>query len=397
MARNGTSRLLRAINRSAILEILRQRSPISRSQLAKVSNISLPTVMRIVDDLIEERLVRETGKKRMGPGRPASLVEFDGQAFAIVGIDLGGTKLYGTVADLSGTVQHSLYRTHEENQAQTNGDYLAGLRRFIERLLEMPRPDGQQIRGIGVGAPGVTIVPEGIVTWAPSLGWRDLPLQEHLRDYFELPVIVENDVNLAALGEWGFGAGKGSSSMVAMTLGTGIGAGIIIDGAIYRGFNQAAGEIGYMIPSVNYLGRSYEGFGALEMLASGSGIAALGETLRREAGLSQPGEKIDAPFVFACSKAGESWAQQVLDETAEYLALAIANLSTILNPELVVIGGGVASSAYPMLERIRERLQGVIPYAPRLELSQLGREAAVMGAIMLVTKATDDYVVVKQL
>jgi len=397
MSRSGTAPLLRTINRSAVLELVRENSPLSRSQIAKQLNISLPTVMRIVDDLMVEGLVRETGAKDTNKGRPASLIEFDGRSCAIVGVDLGGTKIYGMVADLAGNVQQSLYRTHEENQASTGGDYLAGLVEFIDQLLEAPRPPGQQIRGVGVGVPGVTLVPEGIVTWAPSLEWRDLPLQDILSERFDLPVTVVNDVNLAALGEWGFGAGRGSSSMVAITLGTGIGGGIIIGGEIYHGHNQAAGEIGYMLPGIKYLGQVYKEFGALEMIASGTGIADRARALLQESDIALPEGRLDARTVFEQAQEGAAWAQQVVDETVDYLALAIANISSVLDPELVTLGGGVSSSSHLLIDPIRQRLQGIIPYVPRLVLSELGREAAVMGAIMHVMKATDEYVVVKQL
>ena len=305
--------------------------------------------------------------------------------------------MYGMVADLAGDVQYSLYRTHEENRAYTNGDYLEGLYQFIEQLLDAPRPPDQQIRGIGVGAPGITRVPEGVITWAPSLDWRDLPLQTLLTERYGLPVTVENDVNLAALGEQGFGAGKGSSNMVIITLGTGIGAGIIIDGAIYHGHNQAAGEIGYMLPSTSFLGQYYDGFGALEMLASGTGIADRACKLLQQQKIPLPEQRLDARYVFSQAQEGVGWAQQVVDETADLLALAIANISTILDPEVLVLGGGVSNSAHVLIEPIQKRLKGVIPYIPRIVLSKLGRKAVVMGVIMHVMKATDDYVVVKKL
>jgi glucokinase len=209
--------------------------------------------------------------------------------------------------------------------------------------------------------------------------------------------MVENDVNLAALGEWGFGAGQAVSNMVIISLGTGIGAGIIIDGSLYRGFNQAAGEIGYMLPSIDHLGVRYDGFGALEQLASGTGIAERAKALLLRSGSSLPADPVDAPYVFLRAEAGDDWAKQVVGETVDLLAMAIANLSVVLNPEIVVIGGGVATASATFLDRIGQQLADVIPFAPRLVLSKLGRKAAVMGAIMLVMKATDEHLVVKQL
>ena len=395
MRQSVTARLMRNINRSAILELIREESPISRSQVARQLNMSLPTVMRIVDDLMEEDLVRLRGIGESTGGRPSSLLEFNGDAYAVVGVDLGGTKMFGTVADLSGIIQHERYIPHKHDNGPQQ--YFDELCEFIQMLLDAPRPPGQRIRGIGVGAPGFTLVPEGVVTWAPSLGWRDLPLQDMLSDCFDMPVFVENDVNLTALGEWGFGAGRGTSNLVSIAIGTGIGAGIIIGGALYRGHNQGAGEVGYLLPGVEFLGRSYDQFGALESLASGTGIAKRACQLLEQENKPIPSQELTAHDVFAAARAGEAWAQQVISETIDYLSLAIASISSLLDPEIIVLGGGVARSADLLIEPILQRLEGVVQFVPQMVASPLGRRAAAMGAIMLVLNATTEYFVVKRL
>ena len=394
LRQTGTASLMRSINRSAILDLIRENSPIARSQIARQLNMSLPTVMRIVDELIAEDLVHPHGSNESTGGRPRPLLEFNGQAYAVVGVDLGGTKMFGTLADLNGSVQHEVYIPHDENETD---DCLERLCELIQRLLDVPRPAGQRVRGIGVGVPSITLTPEGIVTWAPSLGWRDLPLKKILTDRFAMPVLVENDVNLAALGEWGFGAGRGTQNMVCIAVGTGIGAGIIIGGALYGGHNQAAGEIGYLPPSIEYLGHCYDQFGSLENLASGTGIAARARQLLEKEGRPVPAEGLSAEDVFAAARRGEAWARQVVGDTVDYLSLAIAGVSALLNPEMVVLGGGVARSADLLIEPILRRLQGVVPFVPRVTASSLGRRAATMGAIMLVLHATTGYVVAQRL
>ena len=193
----------------------------------------------------------------------------------MVGVDLGGTKILGTVADLDGQVQHEIYSLHREAGPSQMFERLCTL---IEQLLAASRPDGQRFRGIGIGAPGFVRNPEGLVAWAPSLDWREVPLKQMLAERFGLPVFVENDVNLAALGELGFGGGRGVQNLVCLAIGTGIGAGVVIDGAVYSGSHQSAGEIGYLPPGIQFLGHrrngsGLSGFGPLESLASGSGIA----------------------------------------------------------------------------------------------------------------------------
>jgi len=393
MRQTGTASLMRSINRSAILDLIRENNPIARSQIAQQLNMSLPTVMRIVDELVAEDLVHPHGGLESTGGRPRPLLEFNGQAYAVVGVDLGGTKMFGTLADLNGSVQHEVYIPHDDG----TDDCLERLCELIQQLLDVSRPAGQRIRGIGVGVPSITLTPEGIVAWAPSLGWRDLPLKKILTERFAMPVLVENDVNLAALGEWGFGAGRGTQNMVCIAVGTGIGAGIIMGGALYGGHNQAAGEIGYMPPSVEYLGRCYDQFGALENLASGTGIATRARQLLEKEGLPIPAEGLSAEVVFRAARGGEGWARQVVGDTVDYLSLAIASISSLLNPEMVVLGGGVARSADLLIGPILGRLQGVVPFVPRVVASSLGRRAAAMGAIMLVLQATTGYVVAQRL
>ena len=354
----------------------------------------MPTVMRIVDSLIEEDLVRPLDRVESSGGRPRSLIAFNGDAQAAIGIDLGGSKMFGAVANLEGQVLHESYVPWKVGGPE---DTLEELCRLIESLLEVPLPSGQQIRGIGVGAPGVTYSREGVVSWAPSLGWRDLPLKAILSERFDAPVMVDNDVNLSALGEYGFGAGKGCDSLICIAVGTGIGAGIIIDGAPYRGHRYSAGEIGYLLPGVNFLGRRYEGFGALESLASGTGIADRARQLLEREGSPLLDGDLDAEAVFAAARQGQSWGKQVVEETIDYLSLAIASASALLDPEIIVLGGGVARSADLLIEPILARLDGVVPSMPKLVASTLGRRAAVMGAIMLVMYGTTEHVVINRL
>jgi predicted NBD/HSP70 family sugar kinase len=390
--RTVTVSTMRTINRTAVLDMIRLHSPISRTHIAHLLHASLPTIMRSVDDLVATDLVRLSDRTETNGGRPSRLLEFNGPSYAVVGVDLGGSSMYGTVADLSGRIQHEIHMPQVENDPEEN---LQRLYRLIEDLLSAPRPSGQSVRGIGVGAPGVTCFPEGMVTWAPSLGWRDLPLQALLSQHFEPPVLVENDVNLAALGEHGFGAGRGVHSLVCLAIGTGVGAGIILNGALYRGFHLAAGEIGYLLPAVQFLRQRYERYGALETLASGTGIAARARQLLQERGAAIPAG-LSAEHVFSAARLNETWACQVLEETADYLSLAIAAVSCLLDPELVVLGGGITPSAAVLLEPLRARLEGTVPFLPRLEISQLGYRAAVMGAIMLVLSGTMEHLVVER-
>jgi len=387
----ATAHLIRRLNRSAVLDLIRTGKPIARAEIARRLKMSLPTVMRIVDSLISEDLVHPNGIIEASGGRPRPLLEFNADGYGVVGVDLGGTKMYGALANLDGKILHEATIKISENSPEEN---LACLVSLIEQLLAKPLLPGMRIRGIGIGVPGVTYSDQGVVSWAPSLGWRDLPLKSLLSDRFDMPVLVENDVNLAALGEYGFGAGKGVSSLVCISVGTGIGAGIVIDRSIYRGYNQSAGEVGYLPPGIEYLGQACDRFGALESLASGSGIVDRSRRLLQKQGSPDPGAEFSAQDVFNAARRSERWACQIVEETVDYLSMAVASVSVLLDPELIVLGGGVARSADILIEPVRQRLQGLVPSLPRILQSPLEYRAAVMGAIMLVLDATTEHVAV---
>lgn len=383
----ATSELIRTINRSAVLDLIRLNGPLSRAELARRTGASLSTVMRVVDELMAEDLIMDAGSGQSTGGRPGSLVGFNHTGFAVVAVDLGGTKIYGTLTDLGGNVQHEI-------SMPTGADSLQDLTGVIETLADVPRPSGQKIMGIGVGVPGVT-APDGTVMNAPALGWKDVPLSAILAGRFDHPVFIENDVNLATLGEYGFGAGQGVENLINIFIGTGIGAGIIIGGALYRGFNCAAGEVGHMVPGPEFLGREFAGFGALETVAAGNGIAQRARQAAQDAG--SPGDALTTRDVFDAARDGEPWAVRLVDEAVDYLALTVANVSVLLDPELILLGGGMMESADLLFEPLRSRIEGLIHRTPQLALSSLGPRATVLGATMLVLTAVTGSTAVRQL
>jgi glucokinase len=385
---------MRDINRSAILEIIRRESPIARSTIAQRLDVSLPTVMRIVDGLIDEGFVRLHGSTEWSGGRRRPLLEFNAEGYLILGVDMGGTKIYGALSDLGGNVLDEMniawHGTSEE-------DSFSHLTTLIDTLLESAKLAGRQVHGIGVGAPGITLHKEGIVKWASTLHWKDFPLKQRLSELYPLLITVDNDVNLAAMGELWFGAGQNTQNMVMVAIGTGIGAGIIIDGALYRGANEASGEIGNMLPGCEFLGKNFEDFGALESVASGTGIAERARVTLKGKFTIEELENLIAEDVFEAAKQNQEWASKIINETVDYLAIAIANLAVAFDPELIILGGGVSRSAEMLVEPILHRMEGAIPMLPRLVVSNLGLRAGVMGAITNVLHNTANFYVVHKL
>ncbi len=389
-----TSAAMREINRSAILEIIRRESPIARSTIAERLDVSLPTVMRIVDDLIDEGFIRHHGGKEWSGGRKRPLLEFNPEGRLILGVDMGGTKMYGALSDLGGNILDEMNISSHGNSGEDSYDRLTQL---IDTLLASPKLAGRKVDGIGVGAPGITLHKEGIVTWANTLHWQNFPLKKRLSERYPLPITVDNDVNLAAMGELWFGAGQNTQNMVMVAIGTGIGAGIIIDGALYRGASEASGEIGNMLPGSEFLGKNFEEFGALESVASGTGIADRARLALKNKRTPEELENLTAEDVFEAAKQRQQWAWRIIDETVDYLAIAIANLAVAFDPELIILGGGVSRSAEMLVQPILYRIEGTIPTQPKLVVSSLGLRAGVMGAITNVLHNTSNFYVVHKL
>ncbi|MDO9121417.1 MAG: ROK family transcriptional regulator, partial [Anaerolineaceae bacterium] len=260
---------MRAINRSAVLEYLRLSKTASRTELSTELMISKPTVMRIVDDLLAAGLIISLDEREKGARRSRELLALNAPNNLVLGVDIGGSHISAIIATIGGEILYqnrtAVNWSSSESNYQTLIQYIKDLRK---EALSFP----VNILGIAIGVPGIIDSTNGVVRIAPSLNWHNFPLLEKLESALDIPVIVENDVNLAVLGENWFGIGEGVNNLVMISVGTGIGSGIILDGKLHRGFRDSSGEIGYLLPGVQYLDNQYPGFGALESLASCSGI-----------------------------------------------------------------------------------------------------------------------------
>lgn len=309
-----------------------------------------------------------------------------------IGIDLGGTNINGGVCDARGTL---LIRCALETQADRGREHvlrrMAGLVTELLRQADLTRAD---IAGIGVGAPGPMSHAEGVIHHAPNLpGWINFPLRDRFAEATGLPVVLENDANAAAFGEFTAGAGKDVRNMVMLTLGTGIGGGIVLDGKLWRGCFDNAGEIGHAVIVPEGRACPCGQRGCLEQYASANAVA---ERLREavEAGedsVLKPkvvaNEAFDARHVLTALERGDALAARIWDETCYYLALCAVNLRHILNPELIVFAGGLINAGPRLLGPVCahfERLSWKIaPDAPRIALATLGTDAGTIGAAAL--------------
>lgn len=391
--------LMSRINSTAILELIRTGGPISRAEIARRLKLSASTVTRLTGEMIEAGLVipqPEPGTSQ--GGRPPILLSFNHRAAAVIGVDIGGTTTTAALSDLDGHLltRRSIPSRDEQDQPLTPGDVVT----LIRDVRDHARALGIPVRGIGIGAPSITRHREGVIVLAPALGWENVPLADLVQSALDLPTFVENDVNLAALGEHTYGAGRGTGTLVALLVGTGIGAGIIIDGQLYRGVSDAAGEIGYLLVGRESLEHTYPGFGHFESVAGGYGIAERARAALAERGTS-PGEgwprdlsRLTARDVF--DQAGrDPIADEVIAQAIDYLAIAVANIACLLNPQRIVVGGGVANGNPALVDAIRDRLRGRIPDLPDIVPAELADDAVLVGAIVLARERTSGYAFVE--
>lgn len=389
-----TANEMRGINRTAILELIRREGPTSQSYISEELNISLPTVIRIMEDLIKDELVCYLNETEWSGGRRRSLIRLNAEEHLTIGLDLGGTKFYGALIDLDGNVLFEEKFPKHNSKGEASYELVISL---ISKLLDRAKPLKKKIMGIGIGVPGVTYHDLGIVQWAPGLEWRDFPLRDRIQNHFNLTTIIDNDVNLSALGEMWFGAGIDVDNLVLINNGTGIGAGIVLEGTLYRGGHEMAGEIGYIMPGREFLESKYPGFGALEILASGTGISNRGKIALEKAGQFDRAKDLDTKDVFQANRNGEDWASDIVADTIDYLAIAIGTISTVFDPDVIVLGGGVSQSADLIIEPIIDRLTGRIPRIPKLTASSLGYQAAVFGAMINLLHNVSDFYVLRKL
>lgn len=379
MSRNHPG-LLRFRNARAVLQALLRTRDLSRADLARELSISRPTVLDIVDRFVDEGVVREVGVNASG-GRPAVALSVAADAAEIMAVDLGGTSVRLGRFDLEGSLVERVKVPTDKRSRQSVLDQLT-------EMVETHQEDSTNVRALVVGAPGY--VRDGVVCDAPNLpDWQDVPLRAELERRLRIPVVVENDVDLAAVGEAQHGAARGRSHAVFLSLGTGIGAGIVQDGRLMRGTAGAAGEVAFLIPGIEDLDRSYGGQGALETRAS----------MRALPGYLPAGSRLhgDSPeAIVAAAHAGDSSALAAVDTWASYVAVGTIALGAICNPDMVVLGGAGAN-AFDLIEaRVTAALNRHLPVPPALCVTELGDDAALWGGLVLGRARVVDHLAARQ-
>ncbi|MFP7297639.1 ROK family glucokinase [Neobacillus niacini] len=313
----------------------------------------------------------------------------------IAGVDLGGTTTKIAFINLNGEILHKWeIPTDNSNEGQNITKNIANA---INQKLADLNEQKTKLIGIGMGAPGPIDYETGVVLNVVNLGWKDnFPLQDSLHSLTSLPVVIENDANCAALGEMWNGAGKGARDIVCVTLGTGVGGGVIANGDIVRGINGAAGEIGH-ITSIPFGGAPCNcgKSGCLETIASATGIVRLAkdellkaETQGQLAVIFAANGSVTAKDVFDSARNGDEFAQQIIQEVGFHLGFVLANIANTLNPEMIVLGGGVSRAGDILLDKVNTNFSNfafsAVKESTTLALATLGNDAGVIGAAWLI-------------
>ena len=382
---------LRQVNARGLLRLLREHNPCSKADLVRLSGLSAPTVSSAVSHLESLGLIENLGEGESSGGRPPGLLRFHASHGSVAGVDIGGTRLRMMLADLNGRVITQWSTQFSEKQRTPKA--VCGL--IHDGLRVMCQEGGASLKKVlhlTAGAPGITNVDSGVVLSAPNLKeWSEVPLRAMLEKETGVPALVENDTNLAAVGEHWRGSAEGVGNFIFVAMGTGVGAGIFLQSRLHHGADWSAGEIGYM--GVNGSRRDplqVRSTGQLERAIGGEGIER--EWLRlltRDRRASDPSlAKLRAPEILDLAAEGDRLAGEVVQYTASILSNCISDLALVLDPEVVILGGGVGSHAE--LCRVTRKILERNEFAqPNIRSSSLGTQAQLHGAIFLSLAASE--------
>lgn len=387
-----TSRDLKRSNRAHLLNLLYFNEPTTRLDLSQMSGLSPATVTKIVGELIAEQIVIETGVEDSQGGRPRTTLQIDPRYGCFFGVDVGETHVYVELFDIK------LNSLSDQRYALTSGDTDPQeiARMITEGVKTLQRaaaiPD-DKVLGVGVGMPGIVDRAGGVSIFAPNWGWHNVSLLELLQQQLHLPILLDNGAQAMALAEMWFGAGKGIRNLVVLLIGTGVGAGVITDGKLYRGVSNSAGEWGHTCIAVNGRPCRCGSRGCVEAYAGAPAIIdAIRELDPRSPLLRYENQVEIIRALRAAVSDADSTAEAVLEQVSVTLGTGIGNLINLFNPQMIVIGGWSGTMLGDvLLARIQAIVQTVALRQPRaaatITLSRLGWDAVSLGAATLALQA----------
>ncbi len=377
----GNRDLIRAINRSHILNVIKTLGPVARAEIARLTGLSPATVTAITADLIAEELVfeKQTGDSR-GGRRPILLALNPGGRY-VAGIKLMEEAAVGALTDLEATIiARQTMALPSEHPVE---GVLAALAGMVEALLAEANVSRHKLLGMGLGLAGIVDSERGLLRQSPFLGWRDLPLRDLLRAKVKVPVYIDNDVNTLTLAERWFGSGQGVDDFLTLTVGRGIGMGIVANGQFYRGVQGGAGELGHTVVDPQGELCSCGKRGCLETMVGDPGLLRAANAL-----LERPVASTDE--LLALAEAGDGRAQAVFAHAGAVLGRAVGNLINIFDPQRIIISGeGVRYGKWlfePLCAAVDEHAMPALRPDVNILIEPWGDDAWARGAASLVLR-----------
>lgn len=383
---------MKRVNRNLVLNLVKSAGPISRSEIAERSGLSPATISNLTAELIAEGLVHEMGSREATRGRPPILLRLNTRAGFVAGVKVMRGSLAVVVTDLDAEVLH--YQTAPlagagDGSAMSPGEVLEAVVAMVEQAISASGIDRSNVLGVGFGLAGLIDAQAGVCHYSPFFGWRDVDLVGPLESALGLQVFVENDVNALTIAEQWFGHGHDRPDFAVVTVGAGIGLGLVINGQFYRGRAGAAGELGHTTITDDGPLCTCGKRGCLEAIASDAAV------VRRAVELIEAGEDsvldpkaLTIGAVSAAADAGDLVAQTVLTEAGHGLGIGLANVANILAPELIIVGGeGVTAGRWrldPMLRAFGEHAFNDVAERTEVIVEPAGDETWARGAACVV-------------
>jgi glucokinase len=378
----GRPSVLRHTNALSILQLLREAGSCSRADLVRASGLSAPTVTNVVKDLLDAGLVEPLGEGKSSGGRPPDMIRFKAERGCVLGVEISAKSISFLLADLNGTDldTHKVSLVRQKTTPDAICGYIGEALRTLLRKHKMKR---EQLLVMVVGVPAITNVRDGIVLSISTLDqWRSVPLRTMLNRIVDCLVIVENDMNLAAQGERYRGAARQEQDFVFISIGTNVGAGIVLNGKTHYGSQWSAGEIGYLhVPNISRKNPTINEFGELESVLTSGGILASWHEAEKKSG-KDTAHVTAAIEVLNLAEAGDSRAGKIIQHRAGLVSDMVVNLSLILNPGLILLAGEVGGHP-AILRSVQKQLEGSEFAVTRVAASELGANAVLCGSIAI--------------
>lgn len=382
MMRRGTFQWMKSVNKSIILNKIRTDAPISRAEIAKKTKLTPPTVGNNVKELIEQGIVKESNLGESKGGRKPTMLLINHKSFYVIGVDAGPETVVCILTDLAGNViERSTSKLH---LPISNKEFLAVLKNGIRTIIQNSSIAFEKIIGIGVAMHGVVEVQTGTSLFSPNLRLTNIPIKQVLEKEFDLEVKVENDARAMALGEAWFGDHGDLNHMLVVNIGRGVGAGLVVNGKLFHGSQDIAGEVGHMTIDLNGDRCECGNRGCLQTFVSGPAIARIAKkTLNSINHKEVTGEKI-----FEWAVLGNEECINILENTGRIIGIGLTNLIHVINPEKIILGGGVTKAAEFILPAIQNVIKecALTPDAKQTEvmISTLCDDTTVKGAVSLL-------------